>query len=283
MSPDVFNITLPSASYELYRNFSDALNGIDTLDVLLCDEGHRLKNAYGTKTSTALCNCGAIRRLVLTGTPVQNNLDELYAMVHFAVPWFLGTLQDFKERYSDPITLHQQRQTSGRCKAMDELREKLQLILIRRTREEIMHAILPARRELILRIALSPCQYEEYIGETRGLLAHLASTESASPQSDASILPKLLKLRILCTRSAVPSSESEITSIPGSSITTIGAASSIESGNYQHQQLLSRSQKFVVLETLLSTIKSTSPGDKVIVASNFIENLDCCKVLTMIL
>ena len=41
-------------SYELYRNFSDALNSLEMLEVLVCDEGHRLKNAYGTKTSNAL-------------------------------------------------------------------------------------------------------------------------------------------------------------------------------------------------------------------------------------
>jgi SNF2 family DNA or RNA helicase len=54
--------------------------------------GHRLKNAYGTKTTLALCNCCATKRLVLTGTPIQNNLKELYAVLQFVAPYYLGFL-----------------------------------------------------------------------------------------------------------------------------------------------------------------------------------------------
>jgi hypothetical protein len=53
--------------YEMFRNYATLLNEADSLEVLVCDEGHRLKNAYGTSTSLALGNCCAMRRLVLTG------------------------------------------------------------------------------------------------------------------------------------------------------------------------------------------------------------------------
>lgn len=89
--------------YEMFRTYAEALNTVNSLEVLLCDEGHRLKNAQGTKTSTPLNNCVATRRVVLTGTPIQNNLDELYAVVHFAIPGFLGTLKEFKAQYADAI------------------------------------------------------------------------------------------------------------------------------------------------------------------------------------
>ena len=77
-------------SYEMFRTYSAALNTCDCLDVLVCDEGHRLKNACGTSTTWALGNSIAMRRLVLTGTPIQNNLEELYAVVQFVVPGYLG-------------------------------------------------------------------------------------------------------------------------------------------------------------------------------------------------
>lgn len=46
--------------------------------MLICDEGHRLKNAQGNRTIAALEELGATRRLLITGTPIQNQLDELF-------------------------------------------------------------------------------------------------------------------------------------------------------------------------------------------------------------
>jgi DNA repair and recombination protein RAD54B len=55
-------------SYDMFRIYADDLNGIASFHTIVCDEGHRLKNALGTKTTLALGNCGAMQRLVLTGT-----------------------------------------------------------------------------------------------------------------------------------------------------------------------------------------------------------------------
>lgn len=63
----------------------------------------RLKNADGTLTTLALGNCIAMQRLVLTGTPIQNHLDELFAVVNFAAPGYLGTLKDFQVSHGMPV------------------------------------------------------------------------------------------------------------------------------------------------------------------------------------
>lgn len=55
-------------SYDMFRIYADFLNTIACFHTIICDEGHRLKNAYGTKTTLALGNCGAMQRVVLTGT-----------------------------------------------------------------------------------------------------------------------------------------------------------------------------------------------------------------------
>ena len=89
--------------YEMFRTYSEALNAINSLELLVCDEGHRLKNIMGTQTSLALANCVAQRRLVLTGTVLQNNLDELFAVVQFVIPDYLGTIKEFRREYADPI------------------------------------------------------------------------------------------------------------------------------------------------------------------------------------
>jgi SNF2 family DNA or RNA helicase len=67
----------------------------------------------GTKTSLALGNCIAMQRLVLTGTPIQNNLDELYAVVNFTVPGYLGTLEHFQQRFAKVIAAGNDPQASS--------------------------------------------------------------------------------------------------------------------------------------------------------------------------
>jgi SNF2 family DNA or RNA helicase len=70
-------------SYEMFRTFAVAFNTLSSLEVLLCDEGHRLKNAYGTSTTLALGNCCAMRRLVLTGMHIY-----IYVYIYIYICYF---------------------------------------------------------------------------------------------------------------------------------------------------------------------------------------------------
>eukprot|EP01032_Pedospumella_encystans_P031307 gene31307-35337_t len=91
-------------SYEMFRKHATLLNSVPGLELMVCDEGHRLKNIGGTKTMQALSACKAYRRIILSGTPVQNDLDELYAVVSFVAPGYLGTLSLFKSRIANSIS-----------------------------------------------------------------------------------------------------------------------------------------------------------------------------------
>ena len=88
--------------YEYLRNvlaeFDDAL-----VDLIVCDEGHRLKNSAGNKTSEALLSIQSTSRIILTGTPIQNNIDELYSLCNFVCPGVLGQKNTFRNRFSIPI------------------------------------------------------------------------------------------------------------------------------------------------------------------------------------
>jgi SNF2 family DNA or RNA helicase len=64
-----------------------------TTELIICDEGHRLKNAE-IKTTKAVASLPAKKRVILSGTPIQNNLDEFYAMVNFVNPEVLGKILD---------------------------------------------------------------------------------------------------------------------------------------------------------------------------------------------
>lgn len=76
-------------SYETFRLYADVLNNSE-VGMLLCDEGHRLKNCENL-TYTALMGLQTKRRVLLSGTPIQNDLTEYYSLINFVNPGMLGT------------------------------------------------------------------------------------------------------------------------------------------------------------------------------------------------
>ncbi len=95
-------------SYETFRihssQFTSGKYGGSPCDLLICDEAHRLKNCE-TATSRSLASLPCSRRILLSGTPMQNDLDEFYAMVDFANPGVLGLPQFFRKHYLNPILI----------------------------------------------------------------------------------------------------------------------------------------------------------------------------------
>ena len=88
-------------SYEVVRNDIGSLEDINWLYCIL-DEGHVIKNAK-TKLTKAVKAIQAQNRLILSGTPIQNNVLELWSLFDFLMPGFLGTETAFNERFSKPI------------------------------------------------------------------------------------------------------------------------------------------------------------------------------------
>ncbi len=87
-------------SYEVVRNDISNLEGINWLYCIL-DEGHVIKNAK-TKLTKAVKSVRAQHRLILSGTPIQNNVLELWSLFDFLMPGFLGTESSFNERFGKP-------------------------------------------------------------------------------------------------------------------------------------------------------------------------------------
>nr|XP_019957050.1 PREDICTED: helicase ARIP4 isoform X1 [Paralichthys olivaceus]XP_019957051.1 PREDICTED: helicase ARIP4 isoform X1 [Paralichthys olivaceus] len=142
-------------------------------DVVICDEGHRIKN-YHASTSQALKNIRSRRRVVLTGYPLQNNLIEYWCMVDFVRPDFLGTRQEFSNMFERPIL-------NGQC--VDSTPQDVRLM---RYRSHVLHSLLegfvqrrghdvlqdqlPSKQEHVILVRLSPIQralYTEFMKRFR--------------------------------------------------------------------------------------------------------------------
>src|SRR5204863_4419977 len=134
-------------SYETLRLNIEELKGTP-IGLLLCDEGHRLKNGE-SQTFAALNSLNVDRRVILSGTPIQNDLSEYFSLLNFANPNVLGSRSDFRKKYELPIL--RGRDAAGteadRHKGDECLAELLTLVnkfIIRRT-NDILSKYLPVK------------------------------------------------------------------------------------------------------------------------------------------
>lgn len=128
-------------SYEQFGKNKELLTKDITFDIMICDEGHRLKNQK-TKTYEDLNGVDTLKRILLTGTPVQNDLTELYAIVEFVNPKLLGNFSRFQRLFIEPINSSREPDVSEDIKEhgrlqMSHLTETLDCFILRRTSETI--------------------------------------------------------------------------------------------------------------------------------------------------
>lgn len=130
-------------------------------DIMVCDEGHRLKN-NSTNTSVALNRINCKRRVLLTGTPIQNELAEFFALIDFVNPGILGTYSMFKREFEDKIVesqqpaCHPQIIALGKQKAA-ELNEVTEKFILRRT-QDVNNKYLPSKYESVVFCAMTSTQ-----------------------------------------------------------------------------------------------------------------------------
>lgn len=151
-------------SYETLRlNVGELAN--TPIGLLLCDEGHRLKNGE-SQTFTALNGLNVQKRVILSGTPIQNDLSEYFSLLNFANPNYLGTRNEFRKQFEIPIL--RGRDAAGtdehRKKGDERLAELLALVnkfIIRRT-NDILSKYLPVKYEHVVFCNLSSFQKDLY-------------------------------------------------------------------------------------------------------------------------
>ncbi|KAI0668494.1 SNF2 chromatin remodeling protein [Trametes maxima] len=131
-------------SYEVVRNDITSLQEMNWHYCIL-DEGHIIKNAK-TKLTKAVKCVKAVHRLILSGTPIQNNVLELWSLFDFLMPGFLGTESSFNERFSKPILSNR----DGKAKtgeaaalALEALHKQVLPFLLRRLKEDVLNDLPP--------------------------------------------------------------------------------------------------------------------------------------------
>ncbi|XP_024988979.1 protein CHROMATIN REMODELING 20 isoform X4 [Cynara cardunculus var. scolymus] len=154
----------------------------DGPDILVCDEAHMIKNTRAD-TTQALKQVKCQRRIALTGSPLQNNLMEYYCMVDFVREGFLGSSQEFRNRFQNPIENGQHtNSTSDDVKIMNQrshiLYEQLKGF-VQRMDMNVVKKDLPPKTVFVIAVKLSPMQrrlYKRFL-DVHGLTNEKASNE----------------------------------------------------------------------------------------------------------
>ncbi|KAG7397072.1 hypothetical protein PHYBOEH_001286 [Phytophthora boehmeriae] len=134
-------------------------------DLIVLDEGHRVRD-HKSKMVKALKHVKTSRRIILTGYPLQNHLEEYWTMVNFARQDYLGSLEEFKNRFVDPIKNGQCIDSSdadlrlARQRAFVLTRELKPLVL--RRDQQYLFKQLPPKKEYVLMCKLTDAQAELY-------------------------------------------------------------------------------------------------------------------------
>jgi superfamily II DNA or RNA helicase len=178
-------------SYALLHRDAERLTAREW-DMVVLDEAQFVKNPR-SKGAQAAARLRASQRLALTGTPIENHLDELWSILSFAIPGLLGDRTSFARVFRTPI------EKRGDAQRRGVLAARLRPFLMRRTKEDVA-LDLPAKTEIVTRVELDGAQRDLY--ETIRLAMHERVREEMRrrglARSRIVVLDALLKLRQVC-------------------------------------------------------------------------------------
>ncbi|KAI9223930.1 P-loop containing nucleoside triphosphate hydrolase protein [Blastocladiella britannica] len=231
-------------SYESLRLYAPVL-GQTPIGLMLCDEGHRLKNST-SQTFVALNQLNVPRRVILSGTPIQNDLTEYFSLLNFACPGLLGNENEFRRNFELPIMRGRDSEATDTARAasdakLAELVGMASRVMIRRT-QDLLRKYLPTKHEHVVFCKLGDAQlsmYSDYL-QSSAVKALLRGKDS-QPLKAIGYLKKLVNHPTLVEE--------------------------------KRPLRVDESGKLVVLERMLHKIKTTTK-DKIVLISNYTQTLD---------
>ncbi|KAH3661766.1 hypothetical protein OGAPHI_005944 [Ogataea philodendri] len=255
--------------YEKMLTVADELEQIK-FDVVVCDEGHRLKSG-SNKVLKVLETLNIRHRVLLSGTPIQNDLTEFYNVANFVNPGVLGDFKGFQKNYIKPIyrareanctneLVLQQGETISR-----QLIDLTKQFVLRRTIEEIT-AFLPPRSDYIL--FAPPTKLQTKLFESLQKTAQFSRILNAAPANDSlqliTTFRKICNSPALLTDDALFSGLCDIDDLRGELSSKV------------------RSAKIILLVKLLKQIYRLQ-DEKVVLVSNYTQTLDVLEKLMNVL
>ncbi len=182
------------ANYEQIRPDAEAINTILAPDVIILDEAQRIKN-WQTKTANAVKQLNSRYAFVLTGTPLENRIDEIYSIAQFLDPHLFGSLFRFNRDFHE---LDEKGRAIG-YRNLDKLHKRLQNIMLRRRKDDVEGQLpgrtintyfVPMHKEQSLRYT----EYEEKMAR----LANIAKNRPLKKEEMERLQGYLACMRMLC-------------------------------------------------------------------------------------
>lgn len=236
-----FNVLI--TSYELISIDAGCLGSIDW-SVLVVDEAHRLKSNQ-SKFFKVLASYNIAYKLLLTGTPLQNNLEELFHLLHFLNKNKFNDMSSFQSEFAD-VSKEEQ---------VKRLHEMLGPHMLRRLKADVLKSM-PSKSEFIVRVELSPLQkkYYKFV-----LTKNFEALNTKTGGGSCSLLNIMMDLKKCCNHPYLfPAAAEEAQLGPG--------------GGYHLDGLTKAAGKLVLLAKMLKLLKEQ--GHRVLIFSQMTKMLD---------
>lgn len=258
--------------YEKLRTVQEELKKGPGIDIVIADEGHRLKTAKN-KSAQAIKALNTPRRVILSGTPIQNDLSEFFMMVDFVNPDLLGTFKTFTKEFEVPIVKSRQPGASEsdieKGKARNQELSNLTGKFILRRTADILSKYLPSKTEYILLCRPTTAQVAVY----QSVLACPAFQAAlGSPESSLQLITVLKKV---CNSPSLLNGKALDGSSKPLGVTTATLLASIPPHLLRNN---AASTKIRALDQLLHTIRTTTT-EKIVLVSNYTSTLDLLATL----
>ncbi|KAJ5088591.1 DNA repair and recombination protein [Penicillium angulare] len=264
-----YNIMI--VGYEKLRTVQEGLTKGAGVDIIIADEGHRLKTLQN-KSGQAIQSLNAAKRVILSGTPIQNDLKEFFAAVDLVNPGILGTFKGFIREFETPIVRSRQPEATRKDiekgeSRNEELRDLTSKFILRRT-ADILAKYLPPKTEYVL--FCNPTRPQANIYQ-----AVLASPIFQSAMGNAeSALQLITILKKLCNSPSLLTAKNNDNS-PNETITALLA--SIPQ-NLMRNFSPSASAKVRVLDQILDSMRNNTT-EKIVLVSNYTSTLNLLATL----
>jgi DNA repair and recombination protein RAD54B len=251
--------------YEMLRTVQDELKKGKGVDIVIADEGHRLKTA-NNKAMLAIQSLNTERRIILSGTPLQNDLGEFYTAIDFVNPGLLGQRSAFKRTFEAPILRSRQPEASESELEKGEARWKELVALtsrfmIRRT-AEVLSKYLPPKTEHIVFCRPTKAQAEAY----RAILA--SHIFAAAMGSTDMALQLIMVLKKICNSPSLLKTKKDDEATPSEMLQALLPLIPPQVLNSH-----ASSAKLRLLDSLVHTIYTTTE-EKIVIVSNYTTTLD---------